>query len=164
MDRVDESTMENNENDNGGEEAFFDLLTKSLKTVKAGKINIEMEGQPALNIDVDKERENKINIDFIHPTIIQQLSETESGSENSKPGLFDKLKTAKEFAQKLTDNGLTISFLRKGKEAIILGKDAHPTLSKLITRSDDIQVDSVRESAKLGSELKKKDKNKKNKE
>jgi hypothetical protein len=45
-----------------------------------------------------------------------------------------------------------------------LGKDAHPTLSKLITRSDDIQVDSVRESAKLGGELKKKDKNKKNKE
>lgn len=83
-------------------------------------------------------KEKKINIDFIHPTIIQQLSETESGSENSKPGLFDKLKTAKEFAQKLTDNGLTISFLRKGKEAIILGKDAHPTLSKLITRSDDI--------------------------
>jgi hypothetical protein len=36
MDRVDESTMGNNENDNGGEEAFFDLLTKSLKTVKAG--------------------------------------------------------------------------------------------------------------------------------
>jgi hypothetical protein len=57
MDRVDESTMENNENDNGGEEAFFDLLTKSLKTVKAGKINIEMEGQPALNIDIDKEGE-----------------------------------------------------------------------------------------------------------
>jgi hypothetical protein len=166
MDRVDESTMGNNENDNGGEEAFFDLLTKSLKAVKAGKINIEMEGQPALNIDVDKERENKINIDFIHPRIIHQLLETESGSEseNSKPGLFDKLKTAKEFAQKLTDIGLTMSFLRNGIEAIILGKDAHPTLSKLITRSDDIQVDSVREYAKLGSELKKKDKNKKNKE
>ena len=40
MDRVDESTMGNNENDNGGEEAFFDLLTKSLKTVKAGKKSI----------------------------------------------------------------------------------------------------------------------------
>jgi hypothetical protein len=33
MDRVDESTMGNNENDNGAEEAFFDMLTKSLKTV-----------------------------------------------------------------------------------------------------------------------------------
>jgi hypothetical protein len=146
-------------NDNDGEKILSDLLAKSLKTVKAGKISVEMEGQSALNIDVDKERENKINIDFIHPSIIQ-LSETEDGSEDSRPGLFDKLKTAKEFAQKLTDNGLTISFLRKGKEAIVLGKDAHPTLSRLITRSDDIQIDSVRESAKLGSELKKKDKKK----
>jgi hypothetical protein len=106
-----------------------------------------MEGQPAININVDKEKE-KIKIDFIHPTII----ETESGNEN-RPGLFDKLKTAKEFAQKLTDNGLTLAFLRKGKEAIILGKEAHPTFSRMITRSDDIQIGSVRESTELGREL-----------
>jgi hypothetical protein len=93
----------------------------------------------------------KINIGFIHP-IITEISETESGGE-SRPGLFDKLKTAKEFAQKLTDNGLTLSFLRELKEAIILGKEAHPTLSRLITRSDDIQVESVRESTKLSREL-----------
>ena len=145
--------MDDKDNDESSEQILFDLLAKSLKTLRAGKINIEMEGQPALNIDVDKEKE-KINIDFIHPTIIQ-LSETESEIEN-KLGLIDKLKTAKEFAQKLTDNGLTLSFLRKGKEAIILGKEAHPTLSKVITRSDDIQIDSVKESAKLGHELKKK--------
>ena len=74
----------------------------------------------------------------------------------SRTGLFDKLEMAKEFSQKLTDNGLTLSFLRKGKEAITLRKEANPTLSKLITRSDDIQVDSVRESIKLGRELKSK--------
>ena len=37
--------------------------------------------------------------------------------------------------------------------AIILGKEAHPTFSRLITRSDDIQIDSIRESAKLSREL-----------
>ncbi len=58
---------------------------------------------------------------------------------------------------------MTLSFLRKGKEALILGKEANPTLSKRITRSDDIQVDSVTESAKLSSELNKKKKSKKNK-
>jgi len=69
-------------------------------------------------------------------------------------GLFDKLTTAKEFAQKLTDNGLTISFLRRGKEAISLGKEAKPSISKLVTRSDDIQIDSVKESAKLKRDMK----------
>ena len=135
------------DSDNDNQQIILDLAAKSLKTVTAGKINIDMEGQPAININVDKEKE-KIKIDFIHPTII----ETESGNEN-RPGLFDKLKTAKEFAQKLTDNGLTLSFLRNGKEAIVLGKEAHPRFSRLITRSDDIQIGSVRESAELGREL-----------
>ena len=141
--------MRNNHhhNKNTEETLLLDLLAKSLKTATGGKISINMEGQSAINIDIDKEKE-KINIDFIHPTII----ETESRDEN-KPGLFDKLKTAKEFAQKLSDNELTLSFFRKGKEAIVLGKEAHPTFSRLITRSDDIQIDSIRESAKLSREL-----------
>jgi hypothetical protein len=140
--------MRNNNNHNNNEQILLlDLLAKSLKTVTGGKINIEMEGQPAIKIDIDKEKE-KIKVDFIHSTVI----ETESGDE-TRPGLFDKLKTAKEFAQNLTDNGLTLAFLRKGKEAIILGKEAHPRFSRLITRSDDIQIDSIRESAKLSREL-----------
>ncbi len=57
----------------------------------------------------------------------------------------------------LTNNGLTLSFLRKGKEAITFGKGAHPTLSKLITRSGDIQIDSVRKSIKLSRDLKNKE-------
>jgi hypothetical protein len=140
--------MAYNDNDDKTEQIMLDLFLKSLKTVRGGVIDIDMEGQSALRIEVNKERD-KINIDFIHPTVIQ-AAETEN---ESKIGLFDKLKTAKEFSQKLTDNGLTLSFLRKGKEAITLGKEAHPTLSRLITRSDNIQVDSVRESIKLDREL-----------
>jgi hypothetical protein len=60
---------------------------------------------------------------------------------DDETGLFDKLKMAKEFAKKLTDNGTTISFLRRNKEAITLGKDAKPT--KILTRSDDVQINSV---------------------
>jgi hypothetical protein len=145
--------MLDNDSDNKTQQMMLDLFAKALKTVKAGVIDIDMKGKSALRIEVDKKRE-KINLDFIHPTIIQ-VAENENGS---RTGLFDKLKMAKEFSQKLTDNGLTLSFLRKGKEAITLGKEANPTLSKFITRSDDIQVDSVRESIKLGRELKSKEK------
>lgn len=143
--------MSDNDIDNKTQQIMLDVFAKALKTVKGGVIDIDMKGKSALRIEVDKKRE-KINLDFIHPTIIQ-VAETENGT---RAGLFDKLKMAKEFSQKLTDNGLTLSFLRKGKEAITLGKEANPTLSKFITRSDDIQVDSVRESIKLGRELKSK--------
>ena len=142
--------MADNDNNDKTEQIILELLAKSLKTVKGGAIDIDMEGQSALRIEIDK-KEERISIDFIHPTVIQ-IAELES---EDRSGLFDKLKTAKEFSHKLTDNGLTLSFLRKGKEAITLGKKANPTLSKLITRSDDIQVDSVRESIKLGRDLKK---------
>ena len=38
---------------------------------------------------------------------------------------------------------MTIAFSRKGKEAIILGKEAKPTVSKMVSRSDDVEIKSV---------------------
>ncbi len=142
----------NDYNDNKMEFMLLDLLAKSLKTITAGAIDINMEGKAALRFEVDKVQE-RINVDFIHPDVLQ-LAESET---EDRIGLFDKLKTAREFSHTLTNNGLTLSFLRKGKEAITLGKGAHPTLSRLITRSKDIQIDSVRESIKLSRDLKDKE-------
>ena len=142
----------NDDNDDKMEQIVLDLLAKSLKTIIAGAIDINMEGKAALRFEVAKGQE-RINIDFIHPDVLQ-LAESET---EDRIGLFDKLKTAREFSHKLTNNGLTLSFLRKGKEAITLGKGAHPTLSRLITRSGDIQIDSVRESIKLSRDLKNKE-------
>ena len=142
----------NDDNDDKMEQTVLDLLAKSLKTIIAGAIDINMKGKAALRFEVAKGQE-RINIDFIHPDVLQ-LAESET---EDRIGLFDKLKTAREFSHKLTNNGLTLSFLRKGKEAITLGKGAHPTLSRLITRSDDIQIDSVRESIKLSRDLKNKE-------
>ena len=142
----------NDDNDNKMEQTVLDLLAKSLKTIIAGAIDVNMEGKDALRFEVAKGQE-RINIDFIHPDVLQ-LAESET---EDRIGLFDKLKTAREFSHTLTNNGLTLSFLRKGKEAITLGKGAHPTLSRLITRSDDIQIDSVRESIKLSRDLKNKE-------
>ena len=142
----------NDDNDNKMEQTVLDLLAKSLKTIIAGAIDINMKGKAALKFEVAKGQE-RINIDFIHPDVLQ-LAESET---EDRIGLFDKLKTAREFSHKLTNNGLTLSFLRNGKEAITLGKGAHPTLSRLITRSGDMQRDSVRESIKLSRDLKNKE-------
>ncbi|HEX7178795.1 MAG TPA: hypothetical protein VF220_03645 [Nitrososphaeraceae archaeon] len=55
---------------------------------------------------------------------------------------------------------MTLSILRKGKEAISIGHKAHPTLSRLFTRSDDIQINSVRQVMKLKNDLKNDDEEK----
>src|SRR5919108_1266024 len=112
------------------DDQIMNTLVKSMKTAKEGIIKIDIKDQSAAQINLN---DNLITVDLLQPEYFRISEEI---------GLFDKLKTAKEFGHKLTDNGLTISFLRKGKEAIILGKDAKPTLSRLITRSGDIQIDS----------------------
>ncbi len=72
---------------------------------------------------------------------------------DAEANIFDQLKVAKDFAEKLSDNNITLVLMRKGKEAIIMGKDANPSLSKIISGSDDLQIKSVTESSKLVGEI-----------
>jgi hypothetical protein len=51
--------------------------------------------------------------------------------------------------------GLSISILRKGKKALSIGREATPKISSLLTGSDDIQIDSIRQVAKLDRDIKK---------
>ncbi|HEY6884049.1 MAG TPA: hypothetical protein VI278_08450 [Nitrososphaeraceae archaeon] len=166
------------DNDNA-EDYVIDLLVKSIKSIRSGTINVNMENEPAIQINADI---NRIDIDILHPEFLKLFTSSENEENEDKrgriekakdklhnakefaekltdneTGLLDKLDIPKEFAQKLTDNDMTIVLSRKGKEAIILGKEAKPTVSKLVSRSDDMQIKSVREVTKLGSDLKPED-------
>lgn len=124
-----------------------DWLVRSMKAAQTGSIKLELEGQPAAKIDIiNHENKSKIKVDLLQPKLFRTPAD--------ETGLFDKLKSAKEFAKKLTQNDVTISFLRRGKVAITLGSDAKPTLSKIISRSDDVQIDSVTQTTHLKRDLK----------
>jgi len=125
------------------EDPVADLVTRSMKTVAGGQIKIVINEKLAAEVELEKDN---IDVNLLEPMLFR--------TPEDETGLFDKLNTAREFAKKLADNGLTLSFLRRGKKALILGKDARPSLSKLITRSDNIQIDSIKESGKLKRDLK----------
>ncbi len=127
------------------QDPIADWLVKSMKAAQTGTIKLDMEGQPAVKIDIINYG-NKIVVDLLQPVFFR--------TTDDETGLLDKLKTAREFAKKLTDNDITISFLRRGKEAITLGKDAKPRLSKIITRSDDVQINSIKQTSDLKRDLK----------
>ena len=163
--------------DNLDSETVMDWLVKSIKSVQSGRIAIDMQNEPAMEIYATA---NRIDVDILNPEFLNLPKATED-NEDKREGriekLKDKLNIAKEFAEeltdsetelldkleipkfanKLTDNDTTIVFSRKGKEAIILGKEAKPTVSKLVSRSDDIQIKSLREVRKLVSDLKPED-------
>jgi hypothetical protein len=125
------------------EDQVSNWLSRALQSVKDGTIEIDFLDEPAVEVDI---KSGRINVDLLRADIFKVPKD--------ETGLFDKLKTASEFGRKLSDSGLTVSFFRRGKEAVRLGKDARPTLSKAVTRSDDIQLTSIREFAKLKGDLK----------
>lgn len=132
-------------------DSVADMLGRALSAARSGTVSIIFAGQhgeevAARIIAGSSDAGSEIAVDLLQPSAFV-VPEDETG-------LFDKLKTAAEFGRKLSDAGVTISFLRKGKEAVKLGRGASPTLSKLITRSGDIQLSSVREFAKLKGDLK----------
>ena len=124
-------------------DTIADSLGKMLSSARSGGITIEFKDRPAAKVTAV---DGRIEVDLLQPTMFK-ISEDETG-------LFDKLRTASEFASRLSENGVTLLILRRGKEVIKLGKDSRPTLSKLITRSDDIQMSSVTELAKLKGDFK----------
>jgi hypothetical protein len=136
----------------GRDDAVADWLWRALRAAESGAIHISFGGQQgeAARITVAGDSSNRIEVNLLQPAAFV-VPEDETG-------LFDKLRTATEFGRKLSDVGVTISFLRKGKEAVRLGKDARPTLSRLVTGSGDVQLSSAREFAKLKGDFKADDK------
>jgi hypothetical protein len=146
-------------------------LAKSLKLVTSGSLKVRASDKPALKLEVikNKVKNKKININFLEPEFFNIDINPEDKVEENK-GFFDKLKNAldlakmvpdkdevlsfsKKFARYLTDNDVTLSISRKGKEALTIGKEAKPTLSRLITRSGDVQIKSTKETAKLTDDV-----------
>ena len=133
---------------------IVDSLFKILSSVTSGSVKLEVANQPAMKIEINT-NDDQVDGDDNNRTIVRLdlLEPAFFSVPDDQTSLFDKLRTATEFAQKLTDNGITFSLLRKGKEAITLGKEARPSLSRIMTKSNDIQVNSIKESAKLKNDF-----------
>jgi hypothetical protein len=127
------------------ETSAMNNVAESLKCIK-GKIRIQIKKRPALSIALSG---NTVLLDIEDPSI---LGLTES---DTSAGVFDSLKTAKKLGGILNSKGLTLSILRKGKKAVSLGRGATPTISSIVTWSDDIQVDSIKEVTKFGKDIRK---------
>ena len=115
-----------------------------MKNAK-GKINLNNDNKPTLSLSFGQ---NRVFLD------IKDVSFFGMPEENDDDfGIFDEVNAAKKIAQVLDDHDMTVTILRKGKKAITLVKEAKPTISRLVTRSDDIQIESLPHAVKLGKGL-----------
>ena len=135
---------------------IFNNLAKLMRST-SGKIKITINQKPTLSLDfqldTSKRKDSKSKKVLLDLEDASLFGMVEGGKDQL--GLLEKLKAAKNIAQILDDNDVTFSVLRKGKKAISLGKGVKPTLSRVLTGSDDIQIDSVRQATKLGRDIQK---------
>lgn len=131
--------------------AILDGLATIVKR-STGKISIKVNDRTALALD---SKGSTLLLNIIDPTILGIVEQ-----ESNELGLFEKLKAAKKVGTLLDNKGLSISILRKGKKGLSIGREASPKISSLLTGSDDIQIDSIRQVAKLDRDIKKANKNK----
>jgi hypothetical protein len=141
-----------NNHSNSIESILMDILVKGLSFM-SGTVKIDIQEKESLRIE---SADKKINLHIIDPSFFEIPLETIK--DNKMTDFLKYIKEAKEFAHKLTENGLTLFILNDDENAITLGKDAKPSFSKLITRSEDIQIDSIRKSIKLATDIKDEDK------
>lgn len=125
---------------------IFDEIANIVKASN-GKISMKIRGKIAVELDFDGEN---VAVNIVDPNILRMTDQT---SRNT--GIFEKIKTARLVGQVLNNKGVSISILRKGKKALSLGRGATPTLSSFITGSDDIQIDSITQVAKLDRDIRK---------
>ncbi|MGE5705873.1 MAG: hypothetical protein ACM3XP_04055 [Nitrososphaerales archaeon] len=127
---------------------LIDILIKGLSYIN-GNIKIAIKNKDSLRIET---ADKKIKLNIIDASIFDTPLEI---LKENKIDFFEYMKEAKEFGHILSKNEITLYILNKGENTITLGKNASPSFSKLITRSDDIQIDSIRKSIKLASDINK---------
>jgi hypothetical protein len=112
-----------------------------------GKISVDSNETPLLSIDFKED----IVID-VKDTSIFDLIETDNDTE-SKLSFWDIIKDARDFAEELKNKGLTVYLNIKGKETLIIGKKAKPSISQILSKSKNIEIKNIIETAKMSKEI-----------
>jgi hypothetical protein len=123
-------------------ESDFRLLASALRFVKAGSIEVSARDSKSLIVSV---KDDVIDLDFQNPELFS--------TSVKRKGLLESLQEAKDLGRALAESEITISFSRRSKPVLKVGRQAKPSLSRLVTRSKEIQVLSVKELRALDKEL-----------
>jgi len=107
---------------------LMEMLTGPMHSLRSGKISVLRDGREILHLNVEDKR---IGIDLQDIQPIRDLLN------------LKKIKQLKGAAEKLRNDGLTITVSHKGDLALKLGAEANPRFARLITLSSAIEISSM---------------------
>ncbi len=136
------------------------LTTLLVETLKSGKITISQNDKPAVVVNVSEKKidANVEDKDFIKEIISSsRKASTSKGIKESLQRGVDTLREArksrplvKELVEDLCQEGVTITVSYKGDRVVTVGSEANSKLTRLVTGTKGIEINSPRKLAEMG--------------
>ena len=113
------------------------LPTWLSHVVKSGEVTLFTGDAEALQV---KAEDNKIELSVADKEFLKDVI----GSAGSGASIRSKLAQLKGIAGELKDEGLTVTLSYKGERLVTIGAEAKPTLSRLVTRTNAVEINNLR--------------------
>lgn len=111
--------------------------------VKSGEVTLFTDDAEALQI---KAEDKKIDLNAADKEFLKEVV----GSAGNGRSIRNKLAQLKDIAEELKGEGLTITFSYKGDRLVTIGAEAKPTFSRLVTRTNAVEINNLRKLLELG--------------
>jgi hypothetical protein len=136
------------------------LTTMLVETLKSGKITISQNNKEAIAVNIEQ---GHIDADVKDKEFVKQLVSASREGTNKKGRLegihrsVDSLREArksrpviKEMVEDLCREGVTITLSYHGDRVVTVGSEADSKLTRLVTGTKGIEINSPRRLAELG--------------
>jgi hypothetical protein len=118
-----------------------------------GNILVELNEKPLLSIDFKEETVIEMDVKDVSLFDLIEIDRSSLSSNSDVKSFWDILHIARDFADTLKEKQVTIVLSVKGKETLIIGEKAKPSILQILSKSKNIEIKSVKEIAKLSKKV-----------
>lgn len=110
--------------------------------LKSGEVTLFAGDVEALHI---KAEDKKIDLSIVDKEFFKDAL----GSVGTGSSINSKLAQLKSIAVEMKDEGLTLTLSFRGDRLVTMGLEAKPKFSRLVTRTDAVEINNLRKLIKL---------------
>jgi hypothetical protein len=118
------------------------LPTQLGHIIKSGAVTLSTGNKEALKM---KAENNRIDINAIDKEFLKDVV----GNMGNGKSIGNRLNQLKVLAEELQNEGLTITVSYKGDLVITVGSGAKPKISRIITRTNAVEINNLRKLVEL---------------
>ena len=132
------------------------LTTWIVETIKSGKVTVSQNNVEALEI---KAQDKKIDVNATDKKFIKEIisSARQGSSKKGIKGTVDQIKFArnmrpllKDIVEDLCKEGVTVTISYKGDKVVTIGSEANSKLTRLVTGTRGIEINSPTKLIEMG--------------